>query len=177
MAILDARVLELIETLVAARLDWLAFELIEGIRLGRPAEESEEALAAARQSIRSDAQPKARGEPHVFLAEPEPIPAGEQVEWAAAYVEERLETALEQLHTSIDALDFIVESTNEPEDSQDLAQAASAKTEQGTALVLLDVEGDRKSRREDIAGARDAFPALRAALAEWATRARGQAMI
>jgi len=173
MAILDSRVLELIETLVAARLDWLAFELIEGIRLGRTAEESEEALAAARQSIRSDAQPKARGEPLVLLAKPEPIPAGEQVEWAAAYVEERLETAIEQLQASIDALDFIVESTNEPEGPQE----ASAKTEQGTALVLLDVEGDRKSSREDVAGARDHFPALRAALAEWTARAGGQATI
>lgn len=118
MAILNSRVLELIETLVAARLDWLAFELIEGIRLGRTAEEFEEALAAARQSIRNDAQPKARGEPQVLLAKPEPIPAGEQVEWAAAYVEERLETALEQLQASIDALDLIVESTNEPEGPQ-----------------------------------------------------------
>ena len=175
MAILDSRVLELIETLVAARLDWLAFELIEGIRLGRSPEEPEEALAAARQSIRSNAQPKARGEPQVLLAEPQPIPAGEQVEWAAAYVEERLEAALEQLQASLDALDFIVETTTEPNDPQDLAAEASAKTERGTTLVLLDIEGDRKSSREDIADARDDIPALRAALAGWATRARGQA--
>jgi hypothetical protein len=177
VAILDSRVLELIETLVAARLDWLAFELVDGIRLGRSPEEPEEALAAARQSIRSNAQPKARGEPQVLLAEPQPIPAGEQVEWAAAYVEERLEAALEQLQASIDTLDFIVETTTEPEDAQDLAKGASAKTEQGTAFVLLDVEGDRKSSREDIAGARDEIPALRAALAEWTTRARGQATL
>lgn len=122
MAVLDSRVLELIETLVAARLDWLAFELVEGIRLGRSPEESEEALAAARQSIRSNAQPKARGEPQVLLAEPQPIPAGEQVKWAAAYVEERLEAALEQLQASIDTLDFIVETTTESEDPQDLAK-------------------------------------------------------
>lgn len=177
MAILDSRVLELIETLVAARLDWLAFELIEGIRLGRTAEESEEALAAARQSIRSDAQPKARGKPQMLLAEPEPIPADKQVEWAAAYVEERLETALEQLLVAIDALDFIAQSTTEPVEPQDLARAVSAKTEQGMALVLLDLEGDRKSSREDVAGARDDFPALRAALAEWTARAGGQAKI
>jgi hypothetical protein len=160
-------VLELIETLVAARLDWLAFELIEGIRLGRTAEESEEALAAARQSIRSDAQPKARGEPQVLLAEPKPIPAGEQVEWAAAFVEERLGAALEQLEASIDTLDFIVETTTEPDDRQDLAAPVSGKSDQGMTLVLLDVEGDRRSSREEIAGARDTIPILRAALAEW----------
>lgn len=175
VAILDSRVLELVETLVAARLDWLAFELIEGIRLGRSPEEPEEALAAARQSIRSNAQPKARGEPQVLLAEPQPIPAGEEVEWAAACVEERLEAALEQLQASIDTLDFIVESTSEPEDPQDLATGASVKTGQGMTLVLLDVEGDRKSSREDIAGARDEIPALHAAFAEWTMRARGQA--
>ncbi|MES2493703.1 MAG: hypothetical protein V4579_10540 [Pseudomonadota bacterium] len=177
MAILDSRVLELIGTLMAARLDWLAFELIEGIQVGRPAEEPEEALAAARQSIRSDAQPKARGEPQVLLTMPAPIPAGEQVEWAAAYIEERLETALDHLQASIDALDLMVESTNELEGPRNLAQAASAKTEQGTALVLLDLEGDRKSSREDVAGARDDFPALRAALTEWTARAGGQATI
>ena len=172
MAIVDSRVLELIETLVAARLDWLAFELIEGIRLGRSPEEPEEALEAARESIRGNAQPKARGEPQVLLAEPQPIPAGEQVEWAAAYVEERLEAALEQLQASTDTLDFIVETTTEPKDPQELAAGASAKTEQGMTLVLLDVEGDRKSSREDIAGARDDIPILRAALAEWTRRAR-----
>lgn len=175
MAILDSRVLELIETLVAARLDWLAFELIEGIRLGRSPEEPEEALAAARESIRSNAQPKARGEPQVLLAGPQPIPAGEQVEWAAAYVEERLEAALEQLQASTDTLDFIVETTTEPKVPQELVAGASAKTEQGMTLVLLDVEGDRKSSREDIAGARDDIPILRAALAGWTRHARGGA--
>lgn len=177
MAVIDLRVLELIENLVAARLDWLAFELIEGIRLGRRAEESEEALAAARQSIRGDAQPKAHGEPEVLIAKHEPIPADEQVKWAAAYVEERLESALKQLQASLDTLDFIVESTNEPDGPQDLAQAASDITKQDTALVMLDVEGDRKSTRKDVAGARDDFPALRAALAEWIARAGGQATI
>ena len=58
-----------------------------------------------------------------------------------------------------------------------LVASLSAKTEQGTALVLLDAEGDRKSSREDVAGARDDFPALRAALAEWTARAGGEATI
>lgn len=175
MAILDPRVLELIQTLAAARLDWLAFELVEGIRMGRSPEEPEEALAAARKSIRSNAQPKAPGEPQTLSAQPQPIPAGEQVEWAATYVEERLEAALEQLQASIDTLDFIVETTTEPNDNSVLADEASAKTERGATLVLLDIEGDRKSSREDVAGARDEIPALRTTLAEWKTLASGQA--
>lgn len=175
MAILNPRVLELIETLVAARLDWLAFELIEGIRLGRLPDEPEEVLAAARQSVRSNAQPKARGEPHVLLEEPKPIPADEQVEWAAAYVEERLDAALEQLQASLETLDFIVEATIERQDPQDVPTQASGKTDQDVTLILLDLEGDRKSSRDDVAGARDDFSTLHAALAEWTTRARGQA--
>lgn len=175
MAILDPRVLELIETLVAARLDWLAFELIEGIRLGRLPDEAEEALAAARQSVRSNAQPKARGEPHVLLEEPKPILADEQVEWAAAYVEERLDAALEQLQASLETLDFIVDATIERQDPQEDPAQASGKTDQDVTLVLLDLEGDRKSNRGDVSGARDDFPTLRAALADWTTRARGQA--
>ncbi|MBT1158465.1 hypothetical protein J1C56_22970 [Aminobacter anthyllidis] len=175
MAILDPRVLELIETLVAARLDWLAFELIEGIRLGRLPDEPEEVLAAARQSVRSNAQPKARGEPRALLDEPKPIPAGEQVEWAAAYVEERLDAALEQLQASLETLDFIVEGTIERQDPQDVPTQASGKTDQGVTLVLLDLEGDRKSSRDDVAGARGDFFTLHAALAEWTALSRGQA--
>lgn len=175
MAILDPRILELIETLVAARLDWLAFELTEGIRVGRSPEESEEALSVARRSIRSDRKPKARGEPQVMVAEPQPIPRDEQVEWAAAYVEERIEAVLDQLQASIHALDSIVESTTEQQDSQDLP-AENGKMKQGATLVLLHPEGDRRSSRDDAAGARDSVPVLRAALAEWVIRARGQAM-
>jgi hypothetical protein len=90
LAILDPRLLELIETLVAARLDWLAFELIEGVQAGHPPEESEDALVVARESIRGNAQPKPRGEPQAVTVEARPIPPKEQIEWAAAYVEERL---------------------------------------------------------------------------------------
>lgn len=175
MAILDPRVLELIETLVAARLDWLAFELVEGIRLGRLPDEPEEVLAAARLSVRSDAQPKARGAPHSLFEEPKPILADDQVEWAAAYVEKRLDAALQQLQASLETLDFIVEATVERQDPQDVPTQASGKTVQDVTLVLLDLEGDRKSSRDDVAGARDDFFTLHAALAEWTTRARGQA--
>lgn len=174
MAILHPRLLELIETLMAARLDWLAFELIEGIRVGRSPEEPEEALSAARKSIRSNVKPKARGEPQAMLSEPQPIPLDEQLEWAAAYVEKRIEAALDQLQASTDALDFIVESTTEQLDPQD-RPADAGKMDQGATLVLQHLEGDRRSSRDDAARARDDLPVLRAALAKWVMRARGQA--
>ena len=174
MAILDLRLIELIETLVAARLDWLAFELIDGIQAGRPPEETEEALAAARESIRGNAQPKARGEPQAVAAEPRPIPHDEQIEWAAAYVEKRLAEALEQLQVSIDTLDFVVEGTIErPGRVGALAQPTKASESRAVA-VLQDLEGDLKISRDDIIVARESFPALRAALAEWTAQSRGQ---
>ena len=175
MATLDPPLLELVETLVAARLDWLAFELIEGIQAGRPPEEPEEALAAARESIRGNAQPRARGEPQAILVEANPILPDEQIEWAAAYVEERLGEALEQLQTSIDTLDFVVEGTTERSDLAGAAAQSTDTSEPRAIAVLLDFEGDRKSGLEDVAGARTGLPTLHTALTVWTTLSRGQA--
>lgn len=175
MAIIDPRLLELIETLVAARLDWLAFELIEGVRAGRPLEESEEALAAARESIRGNAQPKARGEPQTIAVEAKPIPPDEQIEWAAAYVEERLREALEQLQASIDTLDCVVEGTTERPDKAGTGAQPTDASEPRAVAVLLDFEGERQSRRDDVADARKSFITLRSALSEWTAQSRGQA--
>ena len=163
MATLDLRLLESIETLVAARLDWLAFELIKGVQAGRTPEESEEAIAAARESIRGNAQPKARGEPQAISVEAKPIPPNEQVEWAAAYVEERLGEALEQLQASIGTLDFIVEGTAErPDKGRAVAQSPDA-SEPRAVVVLLNPEGGRESARDAVAGAREfSNPAYRA---------------
>lgn len=175
MAVLNPRLLELIETLVAARLDWLAFELIEGVQAGHPPDEPEEALAAARKSIRSGTQPKAHGEPYAISMEATPIPPDEQIEWAAAYVEERLGEALEQLQASIDTLDFLVEgTTGQPGEAGALARPKDASKPRAV-VVLLDLENDRKSGSDNVAGARENLPALRTALTEWAAQSRGQA--
>lgn len=174
MATLDPRLLELIETLLAARLDWLAFELIESVQAGRPPEESEEALAAARESIRGDLQPTPRGEPQAIAADAKTIPPEEQIEWAAAYVEARLGEALEQLQASIKTLDFVVEGTTErPEKADAMTQPTDASVG-GAVIVLRDLESDRKSGHEDVVGARASFPSLRAALTEWIAESRGQ---
>ncbi len=175
MASLDPRLLELIETLVAARLDWLALELMAGVQAGRPPEESEEALASARVSIRGDEQPKARGEPPAFVEETNPIPPSDQVEWAAAYVEERLGETLKQLQASIDALDFLVDGTVERPDGAIAVAQATDVSESRAVVVLMDIEGGRESSRDGVVGARASFPILRTALAEWAAQSRGQA--
>lgn len=175
MAILNPRLLELVETLVVARLDWLAFELIEGVQVGRPSEESEEALAAARESIRSNTRPKERGEPRAIAGEAKPIPPDEQSEWAAAYVEKRLGEALNQLQASIDTLDLVVDKTTEPLDRAGTMAEPTDASKPSAVAVLLDLEGEQTSGREDVAGGRESLPALQAALAEWTAQSTGQA--
>ncbi|MGI4794257.1 MAG: hypothetical protein ACRYG8_09290 [Janthinobacterium lividum] len=172
MAVLDVRVLELVETLVRSRLDWLAFELISAIEAGRPVDEPEEALEAARRSIRSGDQPKARSEPQATLALPEPIPADEQVDFAAEYVEERLDAALVQLQASIETLDAIVEGTTGNPKLREAAALDARTARVTTVAVVLEIEGDRRSGLEGVANARRTFPVLRAALADWAARSR-----
>jgi hypothetical protein len=53
MAILDRRLIPFIEMLADLGLDWLAFELIDGIRRGREPEESAKALMVARERVRA----------------------------------------------------------------------------------------------------------------------------
>jgi len=177
MASLDPRLLELVGTLTSTRLDWLAFELIEVVQAGRPAEEPEEALASARKSIRGDAPPKASGEPHVITTETLAIPPAEQVEWAASYVASRLDEALDQLQTSIETLDFIAEGTTERSGGTDVAAQPADAPKRQMVSVLLDANGDRKSDRYGVGEARESLPALRAALSEWVAQSRGQATL
>lgn len=175
MAVLDIRLLELIETLAAARLDWLAFELIEEIQAGRVPEEPEKELAAARWSIRTNAQPKARSEPQIVAAEPKPIPINDQVEWAAAYVDKRLDQALEQQLSTINSLSFIFANTTEqPEGESSVAQVPGT-IEGDVSMVVMDTDDAQKVSPENVIAARDGVTALREALAEWSIRARGQA--
>ena len=167
MAVLDPRLLDLIDSLVKARLDWLAFELIDGIQIGRPASESENVLAAAREEVRSNKQPQARGESTAVTAESQPIAGDDQIEWAATFVGERLDAALAQLDASMTTLDGIIAG---PE-----AQPDDTKTPylEGSILVLAGEEQPRTSKRENVEQARIALPALKDGLALWSEQMRG----
>ena len=52
MATIDPRLLPLIETLVAVDADWLALEILDGLRLGIVAEEIPEHLLATQLAVR-----------------------------------------------------------------------------------------------------------------------------
>lgn len=168
MAVLDPRLLDLINTLVKTRLDWLAFELAEGIQAGRPPEESEEALAAARKAVQSNEQPKVRGEPQVSASVAVPIEGDEQVEWAVAYVGDRIATALAQLEASIESLDLII-------DGSPLGDRGATRVTTGSVSVFTDDATTRKTGRDDIIDARASITALRSSLAKWSAQVRGEA--
>jgi hypothetical protein len=87
-------------------------------------------------------------------------------------VDERLDSALAQLQASIETLDAIVDGTTEDPNRRE-AVAPDVRPGRGTTVaVVLEVEGDRRSSWEGVATARQTFPALRAALAEWAAQSR-----
>lgn len=55
MVTLDRRLIPFLEMLTEEGLDWLAFELIDGVRRGREPEEAPEALADARELVQRGA--------------------------------------------------------------------------------------------------------------------------
>lgn len=169
MAILDPRVIPLIETLAAAGIDWLAFELIEGIRRGREAEETSEALSMSREQARQQGAPWAKGEPQAGGPEAHPILGDAQIEWAARYISDRLDASLAELLASFDHLGELVGGQPTRLDSDPARQTVEQ------VVVLLDGEVPRTIRRADAERAVAQMPALRAALEKWVTDARGAA--
>jgi hypothetical protein len=169
MAILDPRLLALIETLAAEGADWLAFELIEGIQRGRESEEPEDALVSAR--VRARFGEQGRREPIVSVRPAMPILGDDQIVWAATYVSQRLDSALNDLAGASDALNAIAaapSSQREREEEQHL-QGPPAPIN----IVINDEEVLTASHGE-IETARDAIEELRSALDNWSFQVRGQ---
>ena len=131
MAILDRHLVSLVEMLTEVDMDWLAFELIEGVRRGREPVEEEGGLALARQRARKGKAEALEGEAGDDVLV-EPLLGGSQLEWAARYVGERIEAILAEISASLGALDEIVVTDRD-------GQAKTAEV--STVLVLLDVGG------------------------------------
>lgn len=81
MTVLDTRLLPLLETLVGAAADWLAFEIVDGVRRGREPLEPEELLRAAREKVRSRRLSDRLSAEIPVLSEP--ILGDDQIVWAA----------------------------------------------------------------------------------------------
>ena len=159
MAILDPRLLPFIEVLAELGMDWLAFELVDGVRRGKEPVEDEAALRRARDRTRraSDA-----GEDKEQFGSPggaaTPLLGDDQLEWAARYVDERLRAALDQIAHSLDALDEIVAGLDARPSDAPMAT---------TRLVLRGDESAYTVGRAEVDGARVRLSALRVALDAW----------
>jgi hypothetical protein len=169
MAILDPRLLPLIETLTAEGADWLAFELIDGIKLGRESEESEGALAGAREQVRLGEQ--GRREPIPPVRPAIPILGDDQIVWAATYVTERLDSALTDLAAASEALNAIAAapSSRRGRDEEQHLQGPPAPIR-----IEIDDEEISTASRGDIEAGRDAMEELKSSLNNWSSQVRGQ---
>ena len=157
MAILDRRLLPFIEMLAELGMDWLAFELVDGIRRGDEPTETQQVLALARDQI---------GDPAVDEFERHTSPDSEvtsflgddQLEWAMDYTFERLRATLAEMSYSLEALDELL-------DDRKGGHPAASQVE--ALLVLLEDGGERAVSRAQVEAAQARLPELRAALHSW----------
>jgi len=163
VAVLDPRLLPLLETLAASGADWLAFEIVDGVRRGREPEEPEELLQAARQNVRSQ-QPERIPSPEI-LELAAPILSDDQILWAADYVLARLDGALADLDAGYAMIETIANDSAGRSKKAGLSSAETDSTMPVTVIVLG--EEDSPIEHRSIAAARNSLPALRDALVAW----------
>lgn len=169
MAILDARLLPLIEALAVVDADWLAFEILDGLRLGQVAEESRDNLQSTRNAVRSVKRPARRSEEWALLPSSAAVPilGEEQIDWAANYVAKRISDAVLMLQAGLDQLEEIVSGT------QPLDRSPSASAEKvGITLVLQTDDQGLSVSRDDAANATAALLRLHEALRAWVASTR-----
>jgi hypothetical protein len=176
MAILEPRLLPLIETLAEVGADWLAFEVLDGIRVGKVAEESLENLAAIQDAVRSAKPENFRTQKRVSgvqhsVSSAVSIVGDDQIRWAAEYVNKRLFDALSMLQASFDQLQSMV-STPSPHDGVSPDVAASNEI----TLIVLGDEEKFGVRKAETAKAIASLENLRKALSSWeaSTRKRSE---
>ena len=158
MAILDPRLLPFIETLADLGMDWLVFELVDGIRRGDEPAEDEHALKLARRE-KTEQLPANDLERHASAdSVPTYFLGDRQLQWAAEYVVERLSDTLDEMSQSIDALD---EFFDDLEVKQPEASAAEP------LLVLIDEGEESVVGRAQIEAAQAHLRELSEALDVW----------
>lgn len=166
MTTINPRLLALIETLIASGVDWLAVELIETLNHGRWPEESEETLRSTRFQVRAGGAEKREHELAYKAVTPVPIPLEEQVGWAAQFVADRLDAALDDLAGSLTNLNAIIgESSN--------AITVFRRDRQPTTIRVGGKDAAVAVTAVEVEAARTAMQPLRAALARWASDTDG----
>lgn len=165
MATIDPRLIELVDTLVAAGADWLAFEIFDEIRSGKPGEESDNRDPEMHGGLRSwkDDKSSAPG-PRKGDAVMKPIEGDDQIEFAASYVVDRITEAIEMTRMSLDNLNRI--STKSSENSSEVDPRPQ------TAITLGLEDSEFRFTRDQAEQLRRLLPELRTALSEWSIRVR-----
>jgi hypothetical protein len=154
----------LIETLIAADADWLALEILDGLRVGRVPEETRENLKSTQLAIRAAKRQERQSDkravpPRVGT----PIVGDEQIDWASKYVADRIFDAVSMLRVSFNQLNQIVSSNAE----------FHAGTFEKQFDLTLQVEAEGPSLRgSDVDDAIATIPNLREALTTWADATR-----
>lgn len=157
MAVFDTRLLPLLEMLAELGMDWLMFELVDGIRRGDELAEDERSLAIVSHKIAN--LPTDEPERHLSTnSEPTPLLVDDQLQWAVEYVFGRLNSTLAEMSQSFQALDEILNGT---EERKLVASGVDP------LLVLFDDGEERVVRRAQVDSAQAHLPELRRALDDW----------
>lgn len=172
MAVLDPRLLPLLETLAGAGADWLAFEVVDGVRRGREPLEPEELLRTAREKVRSRQPPDRQSADIPVLAEP--ILGDDQIVWAANYVAARLDGVLADLDEGCAMIEAVAENSSY-KFRQDDPAVSEITPKIPVKITLIGQEGHPVDR-SSIAAAQEGVVSLRDALARWSIEARGKTM-
>jgi hypothetical protein len=164
MATIDPRLVPLIETLIAADADWLALEILDGLRLGIVAEEIREHLLSTQLAVREAKRQERRSQER---AVPPPVAKAiigdEQIDWAAKYVADRLSDAVSMLRASLDQLNQIARSNWELH-----AQPSDRTLDRGFDLALQTEDRGPILTSSGVGDAISAIRLLREALLGWA---------
>lgn len=162
MATIHPPLIELVDTLVAAGADWLAFEILDAIRSGKPGEESDSDNREVHRSLRAwkeekSAAPGTRKRDAVV----KPIEGDDQIEFAVSYVGDRIADAIEMTRISLENLNRI--SARNPDEIQPGFE---------TAITLGLENSEFRFARGQAEQLLRLLPELRIALSEWSIRVR-----
>lgn len=171
MAVLDPRLLPLLGALADTGADWLAFEIVEGVRRGRESLEPEGILKVAREKVRSRQQSD-RFTTDVSSAV-EPILGDEQIVWAADYVVARLEGALADLDAGYATMKAVAEAPSDTFEEY-LSSFSKARVVAPLQVALIGQDGPPIDQLS-IDAAKKGIESLREALAQWLLEVKDEA--
>lgn len=165
MATIDPRLIELVETQVATGADWLAFEIFDGIRSGRPEKHSDNRGGEKHRGFRSWKKDKSSvPEPRIGEAVMKPIEGDDQIEFAATYVINRITEAIEMTRMSLDNLNQISAKSSEKRSEGELGSQ--------TSITLGFEDNESHLTQDQAAQLLHLLPELRTSLSEWSVRVR-----